>query len=378
MNTFKKGFVIFSLAAAFCYCQFTVTEIRAEEISGEVVTTEYVTENVTAETPTEETVTEETTTKEIPTQPVIVNDYIVTKEGNVFKCTYSGVMQKKVYLAVLYKNGKYTVVAPKTKNSVIYYFDARGNGKKYTKTNIVSITYKKSSVKYYVKAGKIGTGWYQKKGNKYYYSSGTMVTGWKQIFGKKYYFSESRKNQGVLLKNTIVSTKKGSYYVDSQGVRVTSKEIKLAVKFVQAHTKANWSKEKKLKACYNYFWKNYSYQRFVDTPDDSKMSGYASYMLTYKRGNCYRYAAAFACIAKVIGYDSRVAVGQISAIGGGMTPHGWTEIKIGGKWYLFDANMQKNFPQINSYKQTNTSYKYRHTCSRRYVLKIKSGKVTWK
>lgn len=219
-------------------------------------------------------------------------------------------------------------------------------------------------------------GWYTKKGKKYYYNSkGKPVTGWRTINKKKYYFNK----KGVLQTNQIVGSKKaGYYYVDSTGVRVTSSEIKLAVKFVTAHTKTGWSQSKKLKACYEYLWKYTSYQRAYGLPNASNLSSYASYMLKNKKGNCFQYAASFAAIAKVLGYESRVAVGSISSYSGGMTPHGWTEIKVNGKWYLCDVNMQKEHPSINSYMKTDSSYAYRHRCNKRYKLKISKGKVSWK
>lgn len=447
MNISKKTLVMLVLVMAACCWQLVNIDVKAEEISGEVVTTQNITgENSTTvidptiETTTEEitTVQEETTTK----TSNIVKGYSVTKKGKVLKCTYSGKKQKNVYLAIVKENGKYKVTSQKTKGAYIYYFNENGNGNKYKKTNIVSIKYKNKSTKYYVKNGKIGTGWYKisgkkfyyssgkmvtgwkkisgntyyfsknkenegqlvtdtlvndgdksyyvdksgklgtawyKKGSKkYYYSSGKMVTGWKKISGKTYYFSKDKKNKGELVTSTIVDDGKKSYYVDDKGIRVNTQEMNLAVKFVQDHTKESWSKSKKLKACYDYLWKNYPYERFYESPSPSKMPSYARYMLKYKQGNCYRYAAAFAYIARVIGYESRVGVGEISAIGGGMTPHGWTEIKIGGTWYMFDANMQRNYPHISSYKQTHDSYRYRHTFLDVYKLEIKNGKVTWK
>ncbi len=67
------------------------------------------------------------------------------------------------------------------------------------------------------------TGWKTKSGNKYYYKNGKKVTGWKKISGKYYYFN----SKGKLQTNKIVgSKKKGYYYVDSSGVRVTDKTIK--------------------------------------------------------------------------------------------------------------------------------------------------------
>ena len=107
------------------------------------------------------------------------------------------------------------------------------------------------------------------------------------------------------------------------------------------------------------------------------MSDYANYMFVNGRGNCFRYAASFACIAKVLGYESRVAVGEISSSRGGMTPHGWTEVNVGGTWYMCDANMQRNRPEINSYLRTEANYAYRHSCAARYTLIIQKGGVSW-
>ncbi|MDO4553726.1 MAG: transglutaminase domain-containing protein [Lachnospiraceae bacterium] len=305
--------------------------------------------------------------------------YAVTVNNGTLQCTYNGVQQKQVYLALTAVDNVYTVVLPQTEGSKIYYFNADGVGKAYTGTKIIAITYGDKETEYYVKKGVLGTGWYKSGSKRYYYTDGKMATGWKKIGSYRYYFSKESSNKGVLLTNQIAGTKSdGYYYVDGSGIQVTSKEIKLAVKFVNAHTKTSWSKDKKLKECFKYLWKNYTYKRFYETPKASKLSGYATYMLSNKKGNCYRYACSFACIAKVLGYETRVAVGQISSARGGMTPHGWTEVKVGGKWYMCDANMQRNHPSINSYMKTNGSYAYRHSCSKRFKLTIKKGKVSWK
>lgn len=229
---------------------------------------------------------------------------------------------------------------------------------------------------YFTSAGKAVTGWKTISGARYYFASnGKMSKGFTKIGKLTYYFSSA----GKLQKNKIVGDgKSGYYYVDSTGVRVTTAEIKLAVKFVRKYTKSGWSNSKKLKACYNALWENYTYKRYYEAPSAKKMPTYANNMLSNKKGNCYRYAAAFAYIARVLGYDSRVAVGKISSSRGGMTPHGWTEVKTGGKWYMCDANMQRNYPKINSYMRTNKNYAYRHTCSERYTMTVKNGTVTWK
>lgn len=262
--------------------------------------------------------------------------YTVTEEDGILTCTGDGQVMTNVSFAIKNTNGIYSVVKPGTSNSVIYYFDRNGIGTVYNKNSFVKITYKGKAYTYYLRYGKI-------------------------------------------VKNCITGNKKqGYYYVDKYGVRSTSKEIKLAVNFVRKYTKSSWSKSKKLSTCYKKLWKNYKYQRFYDKPSAKKMPSYAKYMLTKKKGNCFRYAASFAYIATVIGYDSRVTCGSISSTRGGMTPHGWTEVKKDGKWYLCDANMQRNFPSVNSYLRTERTYPYRHKSSKKYKITVKYGKVSWK
>lgn len=262
--------------------------------------------------------------------------YTITEQDGALMCICDGQVQTNTAFSVLNINGMYSVVKPGTKNSIVYVFDANGIGTIYGKNSFIKITYQGKTYPYYIESGKI-------------------------------------------LKNCITGNKEeGYYYVDKNGVRSTAKEIKQAVSFVRKHTKSSWSKSKKLSTCYKYLWKHYSYQRFYDKPSAKKMPSYAQYMFSEKKGNCFRYAATFAYIARVIGYDSRVNCGSISSTRGGMTPHGWTEVKVDGKWYLCDANMQRNFPKVNSYLRTEKTYPYRHKSSKIYKMTLKYGKVIWK
>jgi len=219
-------------------------------------------------------------------------------------------------------------------------------------------------------------GWVKKKKNTYYYKKGVRVTGWKFIKGKKYYFD---KKTGKLLTNTIAGTaKEGRYYVDAKGIRVTDPQIRMAVSFVDKHTKPSWPKDKKLKACYEYLWKVCRYERAYDKVALEKMPDYASYMLKTGKGNCYRGSAAFAYTARVLGYDSRVGVGGVSSRNTALSPHGWTEIKIKGKWYMCDISMQRYWTQISLYLRTASNYPFRYRCDDRYRLTVRNGKVTWR
>ena len=196
--------------------------------------------------------------------------------------------------------------------------------------------------------------------------------------GKSYtsgYDTVGKSAKYILVAKNKIS---GSSYYGSDGVLVSAAEIKQAVAFVNAHSSSSQSNANRLYACYQYLWQNYPYARYYDTPNISSMPGYANTMFSKKSGNCYRYAAAFAYIARVLGYDSRVAVGMISSASGGMTPHGWTEVKVGNTWYICDANMQRNIPSINSYMKTDSTYAYAHSCHARYTLTVSKGQVIWK
>ena len=260
--------------------------------------------------------------------------YEIVEDETGLTGTYKGEPMQNLYVAMKESGESYKVVAPGTKGSEIYYFDAEGKGEVSTDSKFVKISYNGKNKEYYLKDGSIQTN---------------------QIVGNK---------------------KQGYYYVDSTGIKVTDKTTKLAVKFVRAHTKSTDSRESKLKKCYYYLSKKYSYTRYYTNlyPKAKSMQTMAYDMLSKKTGNCHRYAASFAYIATVLGYDARVIVGDISSNHGGMTPHGWTEVKIGKSWYIFDPDMEMN--GVDSYKKTTTPCKT--SVTRKCTMKVKNGKVTWK
>ncbi len=295
--------------------------------------------------------------------------YYFAKKGEM-KTGWQKISGKKYYFAP--KDGKMFTKRRKIGKNA-YYFNKNG-------VLQASKWVKEGSKTYYCnKNGALQSGWLNQKGNRYYFSvkNNQMQTGWQKIKGRNYYFWESGKAAGVLQRSCIVSTKEGNYYVDGEGVQVTAPEIMQAVHFVDTYTEESWPADTKLRKCFEALWKNYTYQRFYESPSAQLMSGYAHYMFVNGKGNCYRYAASFACIAKVLGYEARVATGQISSRSGGMTPHGLTEVNVGGAWYICDANMQRNHPDRNSYLCTEGNYPYAHSTSARYTLVISDGKVSW-
>jgi len=177
--------------------------------------------------------------------------------------------------------------------------------------------------------GKMQTGWLVIR-NTYYYldpESGAMATGWISQGSKKYYLKDSGamacaevlvldgKRQGFSGAGDWLG-EKSSLFLDAYSV---------AVAFVTENTNASWSKEKKLRVCFDLFAtdfheKNPWIPHYTGTDWAEK---YAYNCITTKSGNCFSYGAAMAFMARAIGYDNVYACSS-----GG---HGWAE--IGGLVY---------------------------------------------
>ena len=125
------------------------------------------------------------------------------------------------------------------------------------------------------------TGWYSTGGQKYYSVNGKRAKGWRKIGGKYYYFAGNYR----LAVNKIVGSKsRGYYYVDENGMRVTTKEIRQAVSFVMKYSSPKLSRQKRLKKCFQALLK-YPYHRMTDgEPSARKIASCARYMFLAKRG----------------------------------------------------------------------------------------------
>ena len=187
------------------------------------------------------------------------------------------------------------------------------------------------------KKKKIITGWYRKKGHIWYFNKkGKKVTGWKKIKGKKYYFRTSGKYRGAAVTGWMKQGK-AWYFFDKQGVyrpkksanasrssdrtgSAKQKTLRRAKAIVSTITNSKMSKAQKLRVCFDYVMKTYTGRR----PRTPHYYGtdwpvvYANDMFLDGSGNCFSYAAAFAYLAKAIGYTNVYCCND--------TGHGWTEI----------------------------------------------------
>ena len=180
--------------------------------------------------------------------------------------------------------------------------------------------------------------------------------------------------------NKIVGSKaKGYYYVDKTGRKVNTREIRQAVDFVMRNSKAGDSRAKRLKACYRAL-QTYPYFGMTNrAPKAKNLSSYARYMFSRHRGDCYYYASTMAYIARVLGYDSRVAVGGVTARGPAapLSLHGWCEVKYGKSWRMLDCSMQRAHHDRNLCLVTRKKYPFRLRCDKVYTMTVKNAKVKW-
>ena len=183
-----------------------------------------------------------------------------------------------------------------------------------------------------------------------------------------------------LVTNKIVGSKaKGDYYVDKTGRKVNTREIRQAVDFVMRNSKAGDSRAKRLKACYRAL-QAYPYFGMTNrAPKAKSLFSYARYMFSRHRGDCYYYASTMAYIARVLGYDSRVAVGGVTARGPAapLSLHGWCEVKYGKSWRMLDCSMQRAHHDRNLCLVTRKKYPFRLRCDKVYTMTVKNAKVKW-
>lgn len=240
--------------------------------------------------------------------------------------------------------------------------------------------YKVSKEWYYIKKnGSYYSGWKTMNGKKYYFGDkGVLTNGWIKVGKKQYY--QTKKNG--LYKNAVIKDpSNGKYYfVDENGKKIDNKLTRYLVKAYRECTTEAMTKEKKLYALYMYLAtpssrnKHFRYERRYDDYKYIGRSGwtsdYAYQILSTGRGNCYRFACCFGYFAKMLGYDSYVQAGQCSARRGGYTPHSWVEIKMNGKLYVFDPELQFAGSASNLYKKTYSTYPISIKKGKSYKIKF--------
>lgn len=85
---------------------------------------------------------------------------------------------------------------------------------------------------------------------------------------------------------------------------------------------------------------------------------YAIYGIEQRAGNCYCYAAAFAAVARQLGYDATMISGSVPLLAGGYGPHAWVELNINGVTYVCDPESQREYPNYGFYMVTYATAPY--------------------
>lgn len=198
-----------------------------------------------------------------------------------------------------------------------------------------------SNTKYYHN-GALADGKITVNGKPYYFSKGLFRSGYQKINGKRYYYN----SKGEIVKNTIVGSKReGWYYADKNGVCCESEEMRLAAEYMMTYCKGN-TLDERMKTGFLYMAKNFPYHRTYDHPKKAAdLPALAIDLFKNKKGNCFRYAAAFACTARIAGYRSRVVIGDTLG-----SPHGWVEVLVNGKWLICDPDAQLPGYKVPDYK----------------------------
>ncbi len=193
--------------------------------------------------------------------------------------------------------------------------------------------------------------------NYYLYPEGTFARGWTQIDNDLYFFFFD----GSMATDTVVDGlylgSDGKAAVEGDEIVVPKNELREQVdSILLSIITPGMTEEEKISACYWYMVNNYSYRRTYETPQGDWTGSFALEILTTGKGNCYRYASAFAYLLHELGYETKVITGRIGARNGGMTPHGWTEVKIGDVWYVFDTELQYANRNRDYYWKTYETY----------------------
>ena len=112
----------------------------------------------------------------------------------------------------------------------------------------------------------------------------------------------------------------------------------------------NMTTYQKVVAIYDYIIKTSSYvgghvagtdvgyQRMFDL--FISMNAYT--LLETHEGVCDNYSSLFVVLTRAIGLETYLMMGQVKTKGGGTTGHVWTLMKLDGKYYTFDPQVEQN------------------------------------
>lgn len=110
--------------------------------------------------------------------------------------------------------------------------------------------------------------------------------------------------------------------------------------------------EESLEKLYRYVINHYSYRggSMVELGAENWEPDMALEMATAKKGNCYRFTALFAMLARRCGFQARGISGEVNFnTGSGWGPHSWVEIELDGKIWLCDPDVEYVYPHMDMF-----------------------------
>lgn len=144
------------------------------------------------------------------------------------------------------------------------------------------------------------------------------------------------KSDGFFAANEYID---GHWY-DTSGKYVTGNVTldELMRAATRACVTSGMTQHQMLQATFNYMVNNYTYltRPILSTGATGWTEEYAVPMFQKHKGNCYSFAAAYYYLVKNIGYNPREVAGLV---GHNRRPHGWIEIDIGGRTYIYDTEL---------------------------------------
>ena len=113
-------------------------------------------------------------------------------------------------------------------------------------------------------------------------------------------------------------------------------------KILEEVTTEDMTREEKLKAAYLFVRDSYFYRRrnFYEPGESGWEVEEARTMYETEKGNCYNFTAAFAMLARALGYDAEAISGLV---GGELQAHGWVEIVKDGERLLYDPTLEGSY-----------------------------------
>ena len=97
-----------------------------------------------------------------------------------------------------------------------------------------------------------------------------------------------------------------------------------------------------LRGCYDWLIQNCSYGHEAISSEGGRIAEDAYSILVGRVGVCDNYSAAFAVMARMLGFDARLQNGETHRAAGGYTGHAWCVINIHGVDYVFDPQVEDN------------------------------------